>query len=731
MAIRVAEHNGAPALFINDRPVFAGYLWESAPGAEGYPGEAVARRYAEAGIHLHAFEVGAYGGTPEWGAAGFDFSQVEAQFGRVLDADPEALFHLRMYLELDGGSPWWLDRYPDECEVDSDGNRPTQSYASLVWQEQAKDFLRQYSEHLRTIGLADRVLAYQTGAGHAGEWVKGQTSMRRPCGDFSAPMRRHFRSWLRQRYDGDVDAFRSAWNDPEATFATAAVPPEAAQLNTLHGCFRDPRRERPVIDYYRCLAELCGDLVIDLNRTVKEANGGRVLTGAFYGYLTELAWNAGFFGEGPDSDYSTYQRSGHLGLARVLRSPYVDFLVSPYSYGFRGVGGHGCAMPPSESLRLHGKLYLFEEDSRTYLTQPDAGFGRTDSPAETEAVLKRNFAEVLTRGMGMWWLGRPGHIDPVQGPEIGDLLGKFMELGAFGLRLDRRPSAEIAVLLDDESLLYQSVRNDLDVPLIFQQRLWGLPRLGAPCDYYLLQDLLEDRLKPYKLYIFLNAFHLDASRRRALARQLQRDGRVALWIYAPGYLQDEPSLDQMAEVTGFTFSQGEHAWGPLMHVTDFDHPITSGLAQDLVWGTNSRLAPLFHLQDAPDTRVLGRVVYSQGRCRPGLGVRAFPDWTSIYSAAPNLPAPVLRGMARFAGVHLYSEAGDVLHVAPQLLGAHTVSGGQRIFALPERAERVYDLFGDREVARDADRFQVTLEPASTALYYTGEAALLEDWLVGR
>lgn len=74
---------------MNDRPVFAGYLWESTPTADEHPGAEVARRYAEAGIHLHAFDVGAGGAAPEWGPAGFDFSQVEARFGRVRAAKRE------------------------------------------------------------------------------------------------------------------------------------------------------------------------------------------------------------------------------------------------------------------------------------------------------------------------------------------------------------------------------------------------------------------------------------------------------------------------------------------------------------------------------------------------------------------------------------------------------------------------------------------------------------------
>jgi hypothetical protein len=722
----VKQHNGTPTPFVGDTPIFAGYMWTRAPTADAWGHAPIAQAYADAGIHLYAFDVGAGGPTPEWCGPGpgregpYDFSTVETGLGRILDVDPEARFHFRVYLEM--RQQWWYETYPREREVDSTGTPLTQSLASTLWREQAKEFLRQYIAHLDAIGLADRAFAYQTGAGHTGEWVKGLTSMRSPCGDYSAPMAAHFRDWLHARYQ-EVEVLRAAWADPGASFETAAVPSADEQLEATHQTFRDPRCEQKVIDYYRCLADLCADLIIDFNRTVKEATRGQVLAGVFYGYLMELAWNAGFFSEGPDSLYSTYQRSGHLGLAKVLRSPYVDFLVSPYSYGFRGIGGHGAAMPPIDSLRLHGKLYVYEDDTRTYLAPPEAGFGRAHSLSDSTAILKRNMGEVLTRGMGIWWSAGPSHIDPVQEPSFQPLLARFQELGTFATHLDRTPSAEVAVLLDDESLLYQSVRNDLDVPLIFQQRLWGLPRLGAPVDTYLLQDLIEGRLPPYKLYILLNAFSLDEARREALARELHRDGRVIVWIYAPGYLRDEPDLAHMADLTGLRFGMGEHAWGPLVHVTDFEHKITRDLSQDLFWGTNARLAPLFHLEDQ-NVRVLGEVVYSQGRCRPGFGVREFGDWASIYAAAPNLPAGVLRGIARYAGVHLYSDAGDVLYATPQLLSVHTVAGGERSFKLPRRVQVVYELFEKRVVAQDTDRFEATLAPRSTALYYTGDRALI-------
>ena len=40
-------------------------------------------------------------------------------------------------------------------------------------------------------------------------------------------------------------------------------------------------------------------------------------------------------------------------------------------------------------------------------------------------------------------------------------------------------------------------------------------------------------LTPYKLHIFLNPFRLDNRRRGKLKSILRRDGRTALWLYAP------------------------------------------------------------------------------------------------------------------------------------------------------------------------------------------------------
>jgi hypothetical protein len=84
------------------------------------------------------------------------------------------------------------------------------------------------------------------------------------------------------------------------------------------------------------------------------------------------------------------------------------------------------------------------------------------------------------------------------------------------LKTDRTPAAEVAVLTDEESFFYESDRYDLDLATLSHQVLQGLARFGAPFDHYLLNDFVEGRVRPYKLYIFLNAFHLDRARREKL-----------------------------------------------------------------------------------------------------------------------------------------------------------------------------------------------------------------------
>jgi hypothetical protein len=740
MKAHVKQHNGTPTLFLDGQPAFGNIhlIGGIDPNGVALTQEAV-RAFAAAGVHIYSLD--ALG--DEWyaprptGGGPFDFTKTAPRLQPILDADPEALFLLRMSFETKFfPADWWNQMYPDEVEVLDSGARLSASFASPTWRAQVQELLRAYIDHLKATGLYDRVIAYQICTGTCGEWIKDWSSMSPPSGDFSPAMRGQFQAWLRARYQTDA-ALQTAWADPQVTLGTAEVPSGPTQAVSTHYQFRDPRHERQTIDFYECYAETAADALLSMCHAVKEATDGDKLTGAFFGYIVELAWNNSFFNDGQgdkeSAEVSTVQRSGHLGLAKALRSPDIDFFVSPYSYAFRGLGGDGLPMQPTESLRVHGKLYLFEEDSLMHNNfEPQ---GRMQPKDKSIPIYQRNFAQCLTHGLGITWLESSYFVeDPRIEPQVRQWHPRYHALGTWALGLDRRPSADVAVFLDDESYAYEANRNDLDLPLIAHQRVVTLNRFGAPHDLYLLTDLLEERLPDYKLYIFLNSFHLNNQRRRKLHEILGRGGRTALWFYAPGYINsDAPEplhRANMTDLTGFSFGQGGSYWSPFMHVTDFRHPITHGVAQDLFWGTNRSIAPIFHLADA-EARVLGEVVYGLGRCQPGLGIKPYQPagaaqpFSSVYVATPTVPPAVLRGIARHAGAHLYNDQGDVLYATPSLLSVHTVAGGPRTFALPKPVEVVYDLFANRQLATDTAEFCTELEPASTALYYTGPAAALE------
>ena len=97
-------------------------------------------------------------------------------------------------------------------------------------------------------------------------------------------------------------------------------------------------------------------------------------------------------------------------------------------------------MPPTESLRLHDKLYIYEEDTRTYLAPPDAATGasrpgRKRSRPQAQHRRGRSRAAWASGGCGS-----PSHIDPDVEPAFGPLLKQFQDLGTLALNLDRTPS---------------------------------------------------------------------------------------------------------------------------------------------------------------------------------------------------------------------------------------------------------------------------------------------------
>lgn len=761
----VRDCRGSPALFLNGEPVFGAVFWAPAPTAETWEFARTARAMAEAGVHIYTFSVPWLPPADE-AATQYDFSFLEPMFRRVLEADPDAHFLPRISLEAPA---WWLEANPDELETLADGSTDSQSYASPKWQRDGSTFLRALVTATEGLACADRFVGYHVCAGFTSEWLKNPARDNRSS-DFNPAMVSTFRGWLRQKYADSVSALRAAWNDTSVTFETAAVPGPELQERADFYSFRDPASTLQDVDYFSCVCDVVVDNIELFCGVVKEACRGEALAGVFYGYIMDLWWSNGWFGRHPNHTHTSYQRIGHLALHRVLRSPNVDFLASPYSYGFRGPGGTNGLMIPTESARLHGKLYFSEDDTRTHLAKThglarfgsrgsplgiddevseiaghsiegapsrpvlgkpasyelsdpirDTDYGALNTMEETVSVLKRNFANVLTRSLAIWW-GYPSRrtSGTLDDPVLMKLVERMVQLGRFNLEEDRAPAAEIAVIVDEDSFLYTDVRNNLAVPLIQRQYLWHLPRVGAPYDLYLASDLTAGLVRDYRCYIFLNMFRADEKIREAIRAQLAGD-KVAVWIYAPGFVDRSLSVDHIEALTGFRLECHHTEWGLNTVITNFEHSITEDLSPATFIGTDSRIGPVFTCID-PDAIPLGTLVFTRGRSRTGFAVKELSDHRAVWIGAPSVPAPVLRGIARYAGVHVYSDADEVLHASRSFVGMTCLKPGPKTIRLPRTAD-VYEAYTGREVARGVSEFTDEFDAGESRLYYFGERPL--------
>jgi hypothetical protein len=140
-------------------------------------------------------------------------------------------------------------------------------------------------------------------------------------------------------------------------------------------------------------------------------------------------------------------------------------------------------------------------------------------------------------------------------------------------------------------------------------------------------------------------------------------------------------------------------------------PLKVALADGGEYGTDQALAPVVWA-DEPQAEVLGTLA---GSDRAGLVVKRLDGWTSVFSAAPVLPAELLRKFARDAGVHIYVDSDDTVYANQSLLALFVDQGGPRTIRLPERAT-VEDLFSGVTVAEGATEFRVDMVGEATRIW---------------
>lgn len=591
-----------------------------------------------------------------------DFESIQKLLLNYLELVPDAYFDIA--ISFSRPLKWWREKYLDECVDYANGGRnPSESnvqknfvagsYASEKWLHDSTDVIRRIVDFLEHSPLAARIFAYQPNSGIYTEWHYWGMPQAMP--DCSMPMTTAFRKWLSAHY-ADDSALQAAWGQSDVTLQSALTPPREIRLAAHAGNLRDAKTDRWVIDYFSCMAEVERDCVLAMNKAAKEACHGRALVGNYYGY---------FFG-------MKYPAEGwHLINDQIIDSPYTDFQISPFCYGefFRKLGGCDQIRCLVDSYRLKDKLCILECDTRTFLQPQDSHVFATNEE-ESVALLARGIAQAFAHGAGLWFydFGRCWYSSP-------KLEKFFQKLDTFTTcQADFSSAAEIAVIGDWESVPFHAIEGD-------NAATYGasveIPReigyCGVPYDMLSLQDLTNSAVKAYKVYCFLNLFHMTEEK-KALVNQLKGQGHTLIWIYAAGYLTDDgPSLEAITELTGFHVADAHDRIKPRL---EFSDGTTAQPVNSLAY------SPVLFISE-PEVVPMAKTSCAQGTV-PVLAQKEMDNWTSVLCTVPYLSERPLREILKTADVFRYCDKPrTAIYANASMVMIHTNDAGKYTLHSPE------------------------------------------------
>ena len=618
---------------------------------------------ASAGIHQYVIDV-----PLPWEG---DMNAFLGPITLVTQTDPKAAFFLQVDLNP---PPAWLEVYPEETLRVAGKDGPYASPASEVWRRDARSALEALVSAMSTSERPESLLGYVVGCLDSGRWYRAEGY------DTSAPNLAAFRNWLTAKYK-ENEAIQQAWADPDATLETIAIPAPPDTANTCRVFFDGPEMQRQ-IDFLQYTSDVTADAILVFVRGIKQAGGSSTPVMAPYGYTYELTANG----------------AGHFALSRLLDSE-IDGFVSPISYVDRGLGGAGGMMGPVHSVIARKKKWLLIDDTRTGLAR-DPATGEIARPKNLRAedvysVQQRNFATALTQELGLIWSDPEGDgwlHEAAMWQGFGKMWGVYrnhiQESAQAGSAMPLYPSGPtLAVVADETSRFYQQCDKKMNEVLLNQVRDCAV-RAGVPTTFYLLRDVIDKKVPPAQVYLFLNAFRLTSQDREQLHAVLQETKPAVIWMYAPGYIDKTASAENISATTRIRTKM-------------FDGPAQAGsvwllpanwIGKDEEFGPPLEVQPLFYIQD-PDTNVIANFRASG---KASVAMSFFEDsWTSIFCAEPSLTTPVLRQILRLLELPVIFQVTpvkfyDATYFGTNLLAFHAKETGERIVEL-ERICDVQDL----------------------------------------
>lgn len=763
---KINDRNGAPSLSINGED-FSLMAMTTRIADEDY-----LRSLREAGVRI--FFVFANtdwlrpGKTIEeaksWNEmSGFQAFRAEAE--RLLRVVPDAYIIVRIGMHPPVS---WMESHPDDLlrynngetipcvinsEVHYDQVPGCYSLSSEAWRKDGTEALKQFCDEVEASSFADRVIGYFLGAGGTSEWYyvnQISEAGRNMYADISPAFRKEYGRLLREKY-GTEEALRKAWGKEDASFDAPIIPDlhereymdidkkiihslvtfeyadrwdDGIHYNnaepTRKGVFLNVNGYRYVYDFFRAWHDGTASTIIHFAKYLK-SRCPDILVGSFYGSLG-------------CTDY--FGGSTATGTRRILNSGVVDFLAAPGVYNNRWPGGYIAQREVQDSFRLRNMLYLSEEDSRTHL---DCDYYRDSNYLfniqDTLNTLKRDFARNLCENTFAWWFDQHQNGGRYKHEDIYAMMRVQQRMALAAAKHGEVKKNEIAIIFDEDSV--HLVSKGTNATMLDYYRTSDLARIGAPVDYYYHDDMSDDRMPDYKLYLMLNTFSLTDAEREAIRKKAAKNHATVVWMYAPGFVNFDRDVPMdnanIEDITGMKVERIDETHSVKFRLTAPDHPALRHAVPDRYYGWIDRDVsstiwvgsvldvpfqnPCFTIRESEDVTILGR--YSVDN-KPALALKDNGEFVSVYCTAQILRAELLTSLAEYAGCHIYGYEDDCIYANENYVNIHAQYTGKHTLHFKKKCSP-YEVYEGKTYGKDIDTLELDMYRGQTLTFCVNDA----------
>jgi len=686
-------HNGVMTLFLDGKPItgqmWAGmcynnindkYLNKIVNGLD-YPIIAIPFAVGECWTKLYP---SSWTGTDE-----FDWSYIDRHAQRVLKARPDAKLILMLALD---GAKWWNKANPESANLEIDklmasfgkpGPYGVPDYLSEKWKKTTRDLLRQLVAHVQSSDWGNSVIGY--------ELFNGVTmDCNFPIPHKNARVISDFRESLKKRYKTNAKLQR-AWHKPSANLKTAQV-----QTKVPEGLILEPARHQQFLDTRRLLTGQFREVFSDFAANIKEATHGKALVGARTGdFFGNFGWDGNGVNLGDDSGW----------LLPLLKDPNFDYFDVQEPYPGRQLG-HGAGVPvlPAHALYQYKKTVFIQNDIRTYLSKPTAGYGRTPDLATTIQIQRRAFVNALTYGMIPYlWQMAWSYNQP-------ELLAEYRlqeKIMRKALNKDRSSVAEVAIVFDPEMRLYLGRDTKYNEPsryfalFDFTKHVWQ--RGGVPFDMIFVDQIAE--LPPYRVYVFCNTWRFSKKQRQIIKDKVFKNGQTAVFLWSDGVIAKNGRFDtrELSKLTGMKIQmlKKEQTWEmsatqSFAEIAGIKSGSEVGVLKEQNYdacATNAgkwEYSPAFEIKASKKTIPLARRKNNQ----ISAAMRQHAHYNTIYSASGNLTVPLMKLALKESSAFEYTKSQALFMMNKSYIGFHTYKDETIKLKLPKE-EALLNLFNGK------------------------------------